>query len=193
MVKASHHQVSYNWLIRDTNLAGSEKAAELKLPLNTPIDEYEAVLAMAPHLLLVHSLPDMPMPETGLEVEDVTEEVPIKQEKDTASPSRHKLVIPQLPRGQFDRPSKCPYFDDSDLDDIMTQHFHAGTIVVPLTKMLKSCSLKGKAHAQGSFKAMTVKLEPVSALPATIEPSAASMQLERMMSYRSSSLRRIGP
>ncbi len=50
MAKASRHQISYNRLMHDTNTAGSEKVTELELPLDTPVDEYEAALAAAPRL-----------------------------------------------------------------------------------------------------------------------------------------------
>ncbi len=83
--------------------------------------------------------------------------------------------------GHFDWPPKCPHFDDSDPDNVMMQHFHAGTIMVPSAKTLKPCSSKGKAHAKGLSKATTMKSELVSALPAALEPSAASTQLEQMI------------
>ncbi|KZT00154.1 uncharacterized protein LAESUDRAFT_764846 [Laetiporus sulphureus 93-53] len=154
---------------------------ELELLLDTPIDEYETVIALAPHLRSVHTLPDTPEPNAESDAEGTPEVVTIKQEKGTAGPSRHKLVIPLLPCGQFNRPLKCPHFNDSDPDNIMMQHAHASTIVVPSTKVLKPHSSKGKAHAKGSFKAAIIKSEPFSSLPATIEPSETSTQLEWMI------------
>ncbi|KZT02759.1 uncharacterized protein LAESUDRAFT_762644 [Laetiporus sulphureus 93-53] len=123
----------------------------------------------------------MPEPNVESDAEGASEVVTVKQKKGTAGPSRRKLVIPSLPHGHFNRPSKHPRFDDSDLDDIMMQHFHAGTIVVPSTKVLKPHSSKGKARAKGSSKNVAVKLELTCASPATIEPSAASTQLEQMI------------
>ena len=81
----------------------------------------------------------------------------------------------------FKRPPKCPRFDDSDPDDIMMQHAHAGTIIILSTKVLKPCSSKGKSHTKGSSKNAAVKSELTRASPATIEPSAASTQLEQMI------------
>ncbi|KZS99349.1 uncharacterized protein LAESUDRAFT_765652, partial [Laetiporus sulphureus 93-53] len=97
MAKASRHQVSYDRQMRDANTAGSEKATELELPLDTPIDEYEVALAEAPRLLPVSSLPDTL--ETESEDNDASDVVVVKQEKDVAGPSRRGLVIPPPPRG----------------------------------------------------------------------------------------------
>ncbi|KZT12092.1 uncharacterized protein LAESUDRAFT_754601 [Laetiporus sulphureus 93-53] len=123
----------------------------------------------------------MPEPNVESDAEGAPEVVTVKQEKDTAGPSRHKLAIPSPPRGHFDRPPKCSSFDDSDPDDIMMQHFHAGTIVVPSTKVLKLHSLKGKARTKGFSKNAAMKPELTRTSPAAIEPSAASMQLEQMI------------
>ncbi|KZT02112.1 uncharacterized protein LAESUDRAFT_763049 [Laetiporus sulphureus 93-53] len=179
MVKASCHQVRYDRKMRDANTAESEKVTELELPLDTPIDEYEVALAAAPCLLLVSSLPDMP--ETKSEVDDVSDEVVVKQEKEAAGPSHRNLAIPPPPSARLDCPSKHPHINDSDPDDIMTQHFHAGTIVVPSTKVLKPRSSKSKSHIKGSSKTATAKLEPSRASATAIEPSAASTQLEQMI------------
>ncbi|KZS99371.1 uncharacterized protein LAESUDRAFT_765619 [Laetiporus sulphureus 93-53] len=159
----------------------SDYATELELPLDTPIDEYETAIAPAPCLRSAHTLPDTPEPDVESDAEGAPKVVTIKQEKGTAGPSRRKLVVPLPPRGHLDRPSKCPRFDDSDPDDIMMQHTHAGTIIVPSTKVLKPHSSKGKSHAKGSSKAVTVKSELIRAPPTVIEPSAASTQLEQMI------------
>ncbi|KZT05130.1 uncharacterized protein LAESUDRAFT_760580 [Laetiporus sulphureus 93-53] len=181
MVKASHHQISYDWLMHDANTAESEKVAELELPLNTPIDEYEVALTTALHLLLVSSLLATPAPETGSEVKELPDKIIVKQEKDTADPSCHNLAIPPLPCGHSDWPSKHPRFNDSDPNNIMMQHFHASTIVVSSTKVLKLRSSKGKAHVKGSSKSAIMKSELTHASSATIEPSLASTQLERII------------
>ncbi|KZT00304.1 uncharacterized protein LAESUDRAFT_764727 [Laetiporus sulphureus 93-53] len=181
IAKASSHQGDYDEQMCDVNTAGSNYTAELELPLDTPIDEYETAIALTPCLCLAHTLPEMPEPDVESDTEGAPEVVTVKQEKDTARPSRCKLAIPPPLRGHFDRPPKCPRFDDSDLDDIMTQHFHAGTIVVLSIKVLKLHSLKGKAHAKGSSKNVAMKSELTRTLPATIEPSVASTQLEQMI------------
>ncbi|KZS99871.1 uncharacterized protein LAESUDRAFT_765143 [Laetiporus sulphureus 93-53] len=185
IMKASSHQGDYDEQMRDANTASSDYAMKLELPLDTPIDEYETVIALAPHLHRpplfqfrswltdlppgpVHTLPDTPEPNAESDAEGTSEIVTVKQEKGTAGPSHHK-------------PLKCPHFNDSDPDNIMMQHAHVSTIVVPSTKVLKPHSSKGKAHAKGSFKAATMKSEPFSSSPATIEPSETSTQLEWMI------------
>ncbi|KZT03155.1 uncharacterized protein LAESUDRAFT_762144 [Laetiporus sulphureus 93-53] len=147
--EGSSYQVDYNKQMRDANTASSDYAAELELPLDTPIDEYETTIALTPCLRLVHTLPDTPKPDVKFDTE-----------------------------GHFDRPPKCPRFNSSDPDDIMTQHTHAGTIVILSTKVLKLHSSKGKSCAKGSSKAATVKSELIRASTAIIEPSAASTQLK---------------
>ncbi|KZS99869.1 uncharacterized protein LAESUDRAFT_765141 [Laetiporus sulphureus 93-53] len=93
----------------------------------------------------------MPKPDVESDTEGAPEIVTVKQEKGTTGPSRHKLVIPPPLHDHFDRPPKCPRFDDFNPDDI------------------------------GSSKAMTVKSEPIHASTAVIEPSEASTQLEWMI------------
>ncbi|KZT11277.1 uncharacterized protein LAESUDRAFT_754939 [Laetiporus sulphureus 93-53] len=163
MAKASRHQVRYDRKMRDTNTTGSEKVA----------------LAAALRLFLVSSLPDTP--ETESEVDDAFDEVVVKQEKEAAGPSCRNLAIPPPPSARLDHPSKHPRIDDSNPDDIMMQHFHAGTIVVPSTKVFKSRSSKSKSHVKGSSKTTTAKLEPSHTSATAIEPSVASTQLERMI------------
>ncbi|KZT00166.1 uncharacterized protein LAESUDRAFT_764856 [Laetiporus sulphureus 93-53] len=158
----------------------STKASKMTTNLE---DQVSPGLAEAVYCLFgpVHTLPDTPEPNAKSDAEGTPEVVTVKQEKGTAGPSRHKLVIPLPPCGQFNRPLKCPHFNDSDPDNIMTQHAHASTIVVPSTKVLKLHSSKGKAHAKGSFKAVTMKSELFSSSPATIEPFETSTQLEWMI------------
>ncbi|KZT10269.1 uncharacterized protein LAESUDRAFT_755775 [Laetiporus sulphureus 93-53] len=170
MVKASRHQVRYDRKMRDANTAGSEKVTELELPLNTPIDEYEVALAAVPRLLPISSLPDMP--ETESEVDDASDEVVVKQEKEAAGPSHRNLAIPPPLSGAV-HPRR--------LSSFLLTHFHASTIVVPLTKVLKPHSSKSKSHIKGSSKTTTVKLEPSRASATVIEPSAASTQLKQMI------------
>ncbi|KZS99485.1 uncharacterized protein LAESUDRAFT_765475, partial [Laetiporus sulphureus 93-53] len=88
IVKASSHQVDYDEQMHNANTAGSDYAAELELPLDTLIDEYEAALAPAPHLRPAHTLPDMPEPDVESDTEGAPKVVTIKQEKGTAGPSR---------------------------------------------------------------------------------------------------------
>ncbi|KZT12091.1 uncharacterized protein LAESUDRAFT_754600 [Laetiporus sulphureus 93-53] len=50
IVKASSHQGDYDEQMHDANTAGSDYAMELELLLDTLIDEYETVIALAPCL-----------------------------------------------------------------------------------------------------------------------------------------------
>ncbi|KZT02760.1 uncharacterized protein LAESUDRAFT_762645 [Laetiporus sulphureus 93-53] len=50
IAKASSHQGDYDEQMHDANTAGSDYTVELELPLDTSIDEYETVIALAPRL-----------------------------------------------------------------------------------------------------------------------------------------------
>ncbi|KZT01721.1 uncharacterized protein LAESUDRAFT_763455 [Laetiporus sulphureus 93-53] len=161
----------------------SRKSIKASKMTTTSEDQVSSSLAEAIYRFfgLAHTLPDMPKPDVEFDAEDAPEVVTVKQEKGTAGPSHCKLVIPPPLRDHFDRPPKRPRFEDSDPDDIMMQHTHTDTIVVPSTKVLKPCSSKGKSHAKGSSKVATMKSELIHVLTAVIKPSAASTQLEQMI------------